>query len=289
MAVLIEAISVVVRASSIISKFPGGFDGFKQIVPNGTLCADNELARVGFMMPDDVESFVKKLERFDLVYQRNGQPIDINVVDQLRGIATPCDWLEFGHTNLQGYPEQQIAACRLTGSSVGEVVMPEGWLFENSLSHTYGFVPSEHLSKSLRYLRDENGLDVFLNLVTNEEVYVGRTGEFQEGDPDVPPFDPSVCPHITTAVSRDKARTIAEEALKNDSEFDGVSEVYAWDEITFRKPSLYLVGGDDLENCWVAYARRPEPRIWMLQSSTIVVIDKTSGRVVYQGCAGDEG
>lgn len=177
MAVLVEANSVIVRADAITTKFPGGFDAFKQAVPNDTLCADSELARVGFMTPGDVASFVKKLERYGLAYQRNGQAMDINVADQLHGIATPCDWLEFGHIYLQHNHEQKIAACRLAGGNVEEVIMPEGWVFEGSLSHTYGFAPSEHTSKSLRYLRHENGLDVFLNLVTNEEVYVGRTGE----------------------------------------------------------------------------------------------------------------
>ena len=55
MAVLIEAISVVVRADELLKKFPGGWDAFKSIVPNQTLCADNEIVRVGFMSPQDVE------------------------------------------------------------------------------------------------------------------------------------------------------------------------------------------------------------------------------------------
>ena len=62
MAVLIEAISVVVRADVLLQKFPGGWEAFKSIIPNQTLCADNEIVRVGFMSPQDVESFVKKLQ-----------------------------------------------------------------------------------------------------------------------------------------------------------------------------------------------------------------------------------
>ena len=66
MAVLIEAISVVVRADELLKKFPGGWDAFKAIVPNQTLCADNEIVRVGFMVPQDVESFIKRLQRVGL-------------------------------------------------------------------------------------------------------------------------------------------------------------------------------------------------------------------------------
>jgi len=58
MAVLVEAISVIVRVDSINKKFPGGWIGFKDHVPNQTLCADNELARVGFMTSEDVKNFV---------------------------------------------------------------------------------------------------------------------------------------------------------------------------------------------------------------------------------------
>jgi hypothetical protein len=58
MSVLIEAISVVMRADELLKKFPGGWDAFKGIVPNQTLCADNEIVRVGFMTPQDVESFI---------------------------------------------------------------------------------------------------------------------------------------------------------------------------------------------------------------------------------------
>ena len=58
-----------------------------------------------------------------------------------------------------------------------QVVTPPTWKFDGSLSHSYGFAPTEHVDKSLKYLRHENGLDVYLNTVTGQEVYIGRTGE----------------------------------------------------------------------------------------------------------------
>jgi hypothetical protein len=72
MAVLIETTSVVIRADAILNKFPGGWDAFKNIVPNQTLCADNEIAQVGFMAPQDAESFVNKLESNNLKFPRSG-------------------------------------------------------------------------------------------------------------------------------------------------------------------------------------------------------------------------
>lgn len=176
MAVLIEAISVVVRADSIWNKFPGGWDEFKTIVPNQTLCADNEIARIGFMTPQDVESFVKKLQSQGLEFLRGAAAIDIAVADQMRGLTSKCSWLEFGHVKMGG-SGSRVAACRLAGSQVMEVVTPPGWEFEGSLSSTFSFVPSEHAEKGMQFLRHENGLDVYFNPLTGKEVYVGRTGE----------------------------------------------------------------------------------------------------------------
>jgi len=82
MAVLVEAISVIVRMDTISSKYHGGWDAFIDDVPNGTLCFDGEIARVGFMAPTDVKAFRKDLERKGLQFLDNGKSIDIAVVDQ---------------------------------------------------------------------------------------------------------------------------------------------------------------------------------------------------------------
>lgn len=174
MAVIIEAISVVVRAESILKKFFGGWEAFKNIVPNQTLCADGEIARVGFMTPQDVESFVGKLQINDLVFLRDGEAIDIAVADQIRGLTSICDWLDFEHVNMEG-TGSRVAVCRLAGSKVIEVVTPLGWKYEGSLSSTFGFVPSVQVEKGMQFLRHEDGIDVYLNPLTGKEVFVGRT------------------------------------------------------------------------------------------------------------------
>ena len=46
MAVLVEAISVIVQRDAIEKRFHGGWREFENAVPNSTLCADDELARV---------------------------------------------------------------------------------------------------------------------------------------------------------------------------------------------------------------------------------------------------
>jgi hypothetical protein len=132
MSVLVEAISVIVRVDAIHEKFPGGWIGFKDLIPNQTLCSDNELARVGFMTPEDAKNFVNWLESAGLIYHDGGKAKDLVVVDQLRGPMVSCDWVEFGHVG----GNERVAACRLTGSMQAVLMRPEGWSFEGSLSQT---------------------------------------------------------------------------------------------------------------------------------------------------------
>ena len=176
MAVLIEGISVVIRADSLLAKFPGGWETFKTIVSNKTLCADNELIRVGFMTPDDVEPFIIKLEKAGLQFLKDEEAIDIVVADQMRGLTSKCSWVEFGSNDLDGKQNQKISTCRLVGSRLNRIVTPPEWKYEGSLSQSFGFVPTEHMEKCMKYLRHENGMDIYLNSITGEKMYVARTG-----------------------------------------------------------------------------------------------------------------
>jgi hypothetical protein len=76
---------------------------------------------------------------------------------------------------------------------------------------------------------------------------------------------------------------IAEEEIRVRGLGTGVRHVYLWNDIPFRKPSVY---GPDLSNCWIAYVERP---LRGLESSVIVAIDRDSGAVVCAGGANDEG
>ena len=58
MAVLIEAISVVVRERAIAEKMKGGLPLFLRERPNLTHCADGQLHRLGFMTPHEVHDYV---------------------------------------------------------------------------------------------------------------------------------------------------------------------------------------------------------------------------------------
>ena len=77
MAVLIEAISVVVRADALLTKFAGGWDAFKARVPNQTLCADNDIARV--ITPRVVERMTVVISSDDMQSVKN--ILDANSID----------------------------------------------------------------------------------------------------------------------------------------------------------------------------------------------------------------
>jgi hypothetical protein len=174
MAVLVEGISVVVRVAAIWEKLPGGWPAFRDSVPNSTLCCDNELARVGFMSPVDVKAFVMRLESRGLVYLQDGKAQDLVVADQRRGLAAPCAWANFGRVNLGGNPDRRVAACQLNDSQQHQVFTPDGWAYEDSLSARYLFVDNRWVPEFMDFLRHDNGLDVYRDLRTGKEVFVGR-------------------------------------------------------------------------------------------------------------------
>ena len=184
MAVLVEAISVIVRRDSIESKYRGGWVGFVNDSPNSTLCADDEIARVGFMDPSDVRSFVFNLEREGLTFLSDGKAVDLAVADQQRGLSTECEWLEFGR--LRFGEKGEISACwffdgprhgaglHMEGRTM-QLATPEGWRFEDSLSRSFGFEPTERSGGHMKFIRSEDGFDVYLDLASGDEVFVART------------------------------------------------------------------------------------------------------------------
>lgn len=133
MSVLIEAISVVVRVSTIESRYPGGMEQYVADRPNQTLRFDGHLARVGFMSANDVGTFVERLRRAGLVFFEEGRFIDIAVVDQREGPTATCDWLEF--TTDPGGP----SVAWLASTAPGALSTPRGWTPDQSrYSGRYG-------------------------------------------------------------------------------------------------------------------------------------------------------
>jgi len=189
MAVLVEGISAIIRRKAIDDKFMNGWEGFQGIVPNNTLCFDNDLARVGFMSPQDVQGFVYQLQERGLTFLKKNKAQDIAVVDQQRGVTTECTWLMFSHLNINEAGDK-VAVCWLVSEEriqtagihmplnwqPGEnikLATPPRWTYENSLSQKFKFVENENLNKEMLFLGHEDGLDVFLDLKTGKKFYKG--------------------------------------------------------------------------------------------------------------------
>src|SRR5688572_25941448 len=96
MAVLIEAISVIVRREAIQSRYQGNWPAFLNEFSNPTLCSDGEIVRVGFKSDENARTFVKHLEQHGLIFQHDGKSQDIALVDQSMNPMYPARWLECG-------------------------------------------------------------------------------------------------------------------------------------------------------------------------------------------------
>ena len=149
MAVLVEGISVLVRKDSVRDKMIGGEARFRLLIPNAMFCEDDQLARVGFLDPTDVGSFIDELTDVGLVAVENDKFVDIAVCDQQTGCTLKCDWIEFCHLPIEGGKvgaawlfegERIFAGIHMQSTSI-ELAMPPGWQFKDSLSDKFQFIP----------------------------------------------------------------------------------------------------------------------------------------------------
>lgn len=176
MAVLIEGISIVIRGASIARLYEGGSARFLAEVPNGTLCADGELARVGFTNPNDTKAYVDRLVSRGLTYRvDDGPAIDMVVIDQQSGFLASCDWAVIGNTLWENEPSCPILVCLATNTRVGEVVVPQNWKFAGSLSDKHVFASTESMGQSFRMISSENGVETYVDTRTGERRYLRRS------------------------------------------------------------------------------------------------------------------
>ena len=152
MAVLCEAISVVIRRDSINTYYRGGWDKFFEAIPNQTFCTDGELIRIGFLNPNEVKLFVDAIVDSGLQFQADKKILglftksrkinDIIIVDQHQGPLAPCSWVEFGKFEV-GNIKTKVSMCWLfEGKRIAsglhfidksmELATPEGWTPEDS-------------------------------------------------------------------------------------------------------------------------------------------------------------
>lgn len=190
MAVLIEGTSVVIKDSSLKSKYFGGIEEFKKTIPNNTYCTDDELHRVGFMTPMDVENYVRLLESQGLVFLEKQKCIDFAVVDMLRGSTMSCDWFGFSRSKLFSdrtefthceedfsigwlIPEIGAYGIPVDKNFKLNIVTPQGWNPDKAL-YSHNFVPKEKVKDKLIELETSERTVKYWYSKTGEFVYTGR-------------------------------------------------------------------------------------------------------------------
>lgn len=171
MAVLIEAISVVVPVSVLEDKYPGGLAAYERDCPNRTFCCDGGLTRVGFMVPEDVKTFVESLVSRGLTPFADGAWHDVAVVEQQSAAPTePCPWLVVAR-KVGGL----VFAC-LGSEEAGpiEISTPAGWTWEGSLSQTPGYLPEEEFTEHFVRIGVEGCTEIWMDRRTGKKKCIGR-------------------------------------------------------------------------------------------------------------------
>ncbi len=176
MAVLVEGISVIVRARPIVEYYAGGWENFLADCPTEALCGDGEIVRVGFMDPRDAKAFIATVTSNGLTYVADGEAVDLVIADQQRGLSAPCKWAELGRMPAPGHESASVVACRMAGTDAEALMTPDDWSYADSLSARFG-TENDVTVDGLELLRHEDGADVYRDTETGEEVVVGRTGD----------------------------------------------------------------------------------------------------------------
>lgn len=190
MAVLAEALSVIIKDSSLKTKFIGGPKEFYKTIPNNTYCSDGQIHRVGFMRPKDTENYIRNLERNGLIFIFRDNCIDVAVVDMLKGPTLNCRWLGFarqkffcGSKQYQHWNDDFSISWLLHENGNSDVPVNFKWECSISVPNKwspdkaiYGdnFIPSEMVNESLIEVSKERGLVKYFNTTTGKFVYIGK-------------------------------------------------------------------------------------------------------------------
>ena len=164
MSILVEAITVVFMNATADRHIQGGADAVKTIAPNSTFRTDGLISAISFMDPESTGNFVDTLLNVGMEFVEDGVAQDIVVLDQHRGPTAQCDWIGFNQ-NADGN-----SIAWLVGHPQGDMAVYDNWLPNNELMFHDGEV-----GETMKFLREEDGLDVYLDLETGQEYFRPQT------------------------------------------------------------------------------------------------------------------
>lgn len=167
MSVLVEALSVIVRRSSLDAMFPGGAEAYLAAArapesPARFGVSDEELTSVSFLTPEDATRFIEALVEQGLTETEEGTPGDIAFVDQHYGPSVECPWIQWAKH------DDGFTYCWLAGREPGDVAVPEGWSPAQSMSLVRHDIRDEP-GRMMR-LAEEDGLEIWLDFKTGRQI-----------------------------------------------------------------------------------------------------------------------
>lgn len=163
MAVLTEALSMIVRESTLGESYPGGSEAFIAAMSAGecparSVCSDGELVSASFHSAEDATAIAGRLEALGLVVVSDNVYVDIAFVDPRRGLCMHCEWLEW-RLDAEGYSYAWLA-----GTDCGELAAPPDWTQAKSRALAFRDVRDEP-GRCLR-LASEDGVESWLDFDT---------------------------------------------------------------------------------------------------------------------------
>jgi hypothetical protein len=172
MAVVVGAISVIIRVEAVKKSFFGGVANFVKLIPNKTMCSDGLLCRVGFMALEDAEFFINQMFANGLAEtaDESVENQEIAIATQNSGLLFPCAWIEVAEVNLLN-EEGAVLVASLKGVAPLPLAVPVGWTYEDHKSVTT--IHSDDIKK-LNVVKDN------LHEIINSDdsvLYIGRPFE----------------------------------------------------------------------------------------------------------------
>lgn len=93
MPITLEFINLIIRKSTLQSKYKGGLEQFIKDIPNQSFREDNELVRYGCMNSNDLEQFIDLTIERGLVYEGK-ETDDFVIINSYSGSSWEVSWLE---------------------------------------------------------------------------------------------------------------------------------------------------------------------------------------------------
>jgi len=141
MPVLVEKNSVIVRRDAIDARMQGGWEEFQRLAPAETLCADEDIVRVGFDEIEAAAEFIGLLLARGLRYGAGSNEDDIATFSVESSSAepktkrSPGDWIVYSYLVSTGTGWRVLCGRLKDGQAPrDEIAVPVGWDYETSAS-----------------------------------------------------------------------------------------------------------------------------------------------------------